>query len=58
MQVEDPDFISTLTLPDGSTVYLRPIRPSDSDQAVAFREKLSGKSLYGPIFGLCAENLR
>ena len=48
---KNPGLTATLKLSDGTSVFLRPIRPSDSEQAAAFREKLSAQSIYERFLG-------
>ena len=48
---KNPGLTASFRLPDGAMVHLRPIRPSDGEQAVAFRKKLSTQSLYERFLG-------
>ena len=50
-----PQNVGTLTLPDGTTVLYRAIRPEDAPALQAFHRSLSEQSVYLRFFGFMRE---
>lgn len=45
------EYVQRLAMKDGSQVVLRPIRPEDQPQMVAFHRRLSDQTVYNRYFG-------
>jgi len=44
-------YVEPIQLRDGTILQIRPVHPTDGLQALAFRESLSDKSMYGRFLG-------